>query len=220
VNDDAGRHIPRSLDDLCDPSTLALVVYDMQVGVLGQLPDAEAVVARAVEVVEAARAGGYPIFFLRHMFLPNRLKGIFGLRMAMAWQGVGSPAQLNEFLLRDSPEFALTPEMSPRSDEAVLDKTTMSAFEGTPLGPALRDLGITAFAIVGVALEVGIEPTVRHAIDLGFIPVVVKDACGGRDRSAMDRALAGIAFEGSSVITNVAAFAALLRGPARAGSRT
>jgi nicotinamidase-related amidase len=196
---------------------LALVVYDMQVGVLGQLPDAEAVVARAAEVLEAARAGGYPIFFLRHMFLPNRLKGIFSLRMAMSWQQVGSPAQLKEFLLRDSPEFALVPEMSPRADEAILDKTTMSAFEGTPLGPALRDLGMTAFAIVGVALEVGIEPTVRHATDLGLIPVVVRDACGGRDRTAMDRALAGFAFEGSPVITNVATIAVLLRRSAAAG---
>jgi nicotinamidase-related amidase len=204
--------IPESLEDLCDPRRLALVVYDMQVGVLGQLPDSAAIVQRVVEVLAAARAGGYPIVFLRHMFLPNRLKGVFGLRMAMAWQRVGSPVELEEFLLRDSPEFALVPEMSPRADEAILDKTTMSAFEGTPLGPALRDLGMTAFAIVGVALEVGIEPTVRHATDLGLIPVVVSDACGGLDRSAMDRALTGFAFEGSSVITDVATITALLRG--------
>jgi nicotinamidase-related amidase len=147
------------------------------------------------------------------MFLPNRLKGVFGLRMAMAWQQVDSPTELNEFLLRDSPEFALVPEMSPRADEAILDKTTMSAFEGTPLGSALRDLGMTAFAIVGVALEVGIEPTVRHALDLGLIPVVVSDACGGRDRPAMDRALEAFAFEGSSLITDVTAITSLLHGP-------
>jgi nicotinamidase-related amidase len=132
--------------------------------------------------------------------------------MAMAWQGVDSPAQLGEFLLRDSPEFALVPEMSPRADEAILDKTTMSAFEGTPLAAALRDLGMTAFAIVGVALEIGVEPTVRHATDLGLIPVVVSDACGGRDRAAIDRALAGFAFEGSSMITDVATISPLLRG--------
>jgi nicotinamidase-related amidase len=203
--------IPESLEDLCDPRRLALVVYDMQVGVVGQLPDSAAIVERVAEVLGAARAGGYPIFFLRHMFLPNRLKGVFGLRLAMAWQRVGSTSELEEFLLRDSPEFALVPEMSPRADEAILDKTTMSAFEGTPLGPALRDLGMTAFAIVGVALEVGIEPTVRHATDLGLIPVVVSDACGGRDRSAMDRALTSLAFEGSSVITDVATITALLR---------
>jgi nicotinamidase-related amidase len=209
--DGGGRDIPESLSDLCHPHRLALVVYDMQVGVLSQLSDADEIVAKVVDVLEAARAGGYPIFFLRHMFLPNRLKGLFGLRRAMAWQQVDSPSRLEEFLLRDSPEFALTPEMSPRADEAILDKITMSAFEGTPLAMALRDLGVRAFAIVGVALEVGIEPTVRHAIDIGLIPVVVSDACGGRDQSAMDRALAGFAFEGSSVLTQVATIVELLR---------
>jgi nicotinamidase-related amidase len=205
-----GVDIPESLVDLCHPHRLALVVYDMQVGVLSQLSDADEIVAKVVEVLAAARAGGYPIFFLRHMFLLNRLKGLFGLRTAMAWQRVDSPSRLKEFLLRDSPEFALTPEMSPRADEAILDKITMSAFEGTPLAMALRDLGVSAFAIVGVALEVGIEPTVRHATDVGLIPVVVSDACGGRDQSAMNRALAGFTFEGSSVLTDVATIVGLL----------
>jgi nicotinamidase-related amidase len=214
VEHDPAREIPETLSDLCHPGRLSLMVYDMQVGVLGQLPDADAIVAKVVEVLDAARAGGYPIFFLRHMFLPNRLKGAFALRMAMAWQQADSPAQLEEFLLRDSPEFALVDEMRPRADEAVLDKTTMSAFEGTPLAGSLRDLGTAAFAIVGVALEVGIEPTVRHATDLGLIPIVVADACGGRDREAMDRALAGFAFEGSSMMTDVATITPLLRGSA------
>jgi nicotinamidase-related amidase len=35
----------------------------------------------------------------------------------------------------------------------------MSAFEGTPLSIALRDRGISSIAIVGIAREVGIEPT-------------------------------------------------------------
>ena len=50
--------------------------------------------------------------------------------------------------------------------------------EGTPLDLALRDCGIVAVAIVGVALEVDIEPTVRHAADLGYIPVLVSDTIG------------------------------------------
>jgi nicotinamidase-related amidase len=51
----------------------------------------------------------------------------------------------------------------------------MSAFESTPLDIVLRDCGINAFAIVAVATEIGIEPTVRHGADLGYIPVVVTD---------------------------------------------
>jgi nicotinamidase-related amidase len=57
----------------------------------------------------------------------------------------------------------------------------MSAFEGTPLPIILRDCALNAFAIVGVATEVGIEPTVRHGADLGFIPIVVSDACDAGD---------------------------------------
>ena len=47
--------------------------------------------------------------------------------------------------------------------EQLFDAITMSAFVGTPLDIALRDCGMVAVAIVGVALEVGIESTVRLA---------------------------------------------------------
>src|SRR3954469_9763275 len=67
--------------------------------------------------------------------------------------------------LRDSPGFAIVPELAPRASEAIFDKLAMSAFEGTPLEMALRDCGITAVAIVGIATEIGIEPTARHAAD-------------------------------------------------------
>jgi len=83
-------------------------------------------------------------------------------------------------------------------------------FEGTPLDIALRDCGIGAFAIVGVALEIGIEPTVRHATDLGYIPVVVTDACGSRDQAAAARSLATLAFASGSLQTDSATLATAL----------
>ena len=70
------------------------------------------------------------------------------------------------------------PELEPLESEAVSDKIAMSAFEGTVLNPALRDLGIDCFAICGIATEIGIEPTVRQGADLGYVPVVIADACG------------------------------------------
>jgi nicotinamidase-related amidase len=88
----------------------------------------------------------------------------------------------------------------------VLDKITMSAFEGTPLSIVLRDCGITAVALAGIALEVGIEPTVRHAADLGLIPVIITDACGSGDHKAAQRSLESLEFEGNAVITDVATF--------------
>ena len=96
----------------------------------------------------------------------------------MFWQSKTSPDDVNPWFLRDSPAFGLAPELAVRDDEAILDKITMSAFEGTPLAIALRDCSLKSFVICGIATEIGIEPTVRHGADLGLIPIVVRDACG------------------------------------------
>jgi nicotinamidase-related amidase len=212
-----GLDIPETLEDACDPATMAVIVYDMQAGVLGQLPDGGAeAVDRVSQVLAAARAGGYPVFFTRHMSLPARLMGTAQLRTAMTWQRVDDPEKVESWFLRDTPGFQIVPDLSPRADEAVFDKLAMSAFAGTPLQMALRDLGIRAFAIAGVALEIGIAPTVWHAVDLGLIPVVVTDACGGRDHAAMQRVLDDFRFGGDALITDIAAITPLLAGdPAR-----
>src|SRR5262245_28575068 len=60
-----------------------------------------------------------------------------------------------------------------KADEAIFDKISMSAFEGTPLAMALRDCGLISFMICGIATEIGIDPTVRHGADLGLIPIVI-----------------------------------------------
>lgn len=206
----SGLDIPQTVEDACDPATTALIVYDMQAGVLGQLPDAAQTIERVSGVLTAARAGGYPVFYTRHMSLPPRLMGTAQLRTAMAWQHVDDPEQVQSWFLRDTPGFQIIPDLAPRADEAVFDKLAMSAFAGTPLQMALRDLGIRCFAIAGVALEIGIAPTIWHAADLGLIPVVVTDACGGRDRPAMQRVLDSIRFSGDALLTDTAAITPLL----------
>ena len=62
-----GLEIPQTLEEVCDPSRIALVVYDMQVGVLGQIEQAAEVTDKVLDVVDAARQGGYRVLFLRHM---------------------------------------------------------------------------------------------------------------------------------------------------------
>lgn len=206
-----GLEIPRTLEEVCDPRRLALIVYDMQVGVLRQIKDAEVIAKRVVEVVDAARSAGVRVVFFRHMSMPKQLMGVFQLRMAMTWQRVESPEEVSPWFLRDSPGFHLIPELAPRDTEAVFDKITMSAFESTPLDIVLRDCAINAFAIVGVATEVGIEPTVRHGADLGYIPVVVADACGGGDEKAARRSIDSLEYTGDALLTDTATFCRVLR---------
>src|SRR5207249_6092825 len=133
---------------------------------------------KILKVLSAARRAGVRVFFSRHLSLPKELMGMLQFRMAMAWQRVDSPDEVTPLFLRDAPGFQIIPELQPRPTEGVFDKLTMSAFEGTWLDFALRDCGINAFIVVGVATEIGIEPTARHGADLGYIPVLVTDACG------------------------------------------
>jgi biuret amidohydrolase len=216
-----GLEIPRTLDEVCRPDRLALLVYDMQAGIVVQLPDGAEVTRRVLDVVHAARAGGFRVFYTRHMSLPKEVAGVSQLSMALAWQRAQHVEQVKAPFLRDSPPFQLVSELTPLPTEAIFDKIAMSAFVGTPLDIAMRDCGLNAFAIVGIALEVGIEPTVRHGMDLGYIPVVVTDACGSGDREAATRALAGLQFTGGSYQTDIATIGRLMRErPSDASSRT
>jgi nicotinamidase-related amidase len=207
-----GIPIPRTLDDVCASGRLALLIYDVQVGIVRQVPAAGEIVGRVRQVLDAAREVGMRTIFTRHMSLPRELMGAFQYRMAMAWQGVDDPAAVEPWFLRDSPGFAIVPELAPLASEAVFDKITMSAFEGTPLHITLRDCGISAIAIAGIAMEVGIEPTARHAADLGIIPVIIADACGAGNPDAAQRSLDSLAFTGDALITDAATFCRLIRG--------
>jgi nicotinamidase-related amidase len=198
-----GVRIARTLDDVCNARDMALLVYDMQVGIVSQVGNGGAIVARVGSVLSLARERQVRVFFTRHLSLPRELMGAFQYRTAMSWQRVTTPDAVKPLFLRGSPAFEIVPELTPLPSEAVFDKITMSAFEGTPLPIALRDCGIRAVAIAGVALEIGIEPTVRHGADLGFIPVVVRDACGSGHEEAGKRAIELLEFAGDAVFTDV-----------------
>ena len=206
-----GLHILRTLEEVCDPMRMVFLVYDMQVGIVSQLPNGQEIVGRVAEVLRAAREGGFRVFFSCYMSLPKELMGVFQLRQAMSWQRTERVEQVEPAFPRDSAQLQIVPELSPLPSEAIIDKITMSAFSGTFLDIALRDCGIDAFAICGIAMEVGIEPTVRHGTDLGYIPVIVEDACGAGHEAAGRRSLESLKFAGDSLFTDVVTISDLFR---------
>jgi nicotinamidase-related amidase len=182
----------------------------MQVGIVSQLPDGADVVARVAEVLDLARRAGLRIFFTRHISLPVEVAGVAQLRTAMDWQRLDHVDEVVAPFPRDAPQTRIVPELAPRLSEAVVDKITMSAFSGTYLDIALRDCSIPTFLIAGIALEVGIEPTVRHATDLGYLPIVITDACGWGNAEAAERSLEALAFAGGSLQTDIASLRMVL----------
>jgi biuret amidohydrolase len=198
-----GFSVPTQVEQLADPSRTAVIIYDMQVGIISQIAEGPAVLRKCVELVAAARESGYRIFFTRHMWLPLRAAGVGQLRRAMIWQRTEDSAKLVTPFLPGSSPWQIASELNPRADEVFIDKITMSAFTGTFLDIALRDAQIESFIIAGIALEVGIEPTVRHGADLNYIPIVVTDACGSMTQELKDGTLHS--FETTGEIISVTA---------------
>src|SRR5262245_55375838 len=89
----ASLQVPKSLEEIARPDRCALVVYDMQAGILSQLPHGPQILGKVLEVLEVARGHDFRIVFLRHMSLPTKLAGVFQLRQAMAWQRVDGFAE-------------------------------------------------------------------------------------------------------------------------------
>ncbi|BAT57790.1 peroxyureidoacrylate/ureidoacrylate amidohydrolase RutB [Variibacter gotjawalensis] len=205
-----GLDIPQTLEDVCDPRRMALLVYDMQVGICSQVKSGPHITAQTATVLAAARQAEMRVVFTRHLSMPKSWMGITQFRTAMAWQRKDEPDDVHPWFLRDTPGFEIVPELAPRAGEAVLDKLAFSAFEGTPLEFALRDCGILAIAIVGIATEIGIAPTASHAADLGFIPVIIADACGAGHEEAGQRALKHLEFMGDTMVSDTATFTRLL----------
>jgi biuret amidohydrolase len=187
-----GMEVPASIAEMCRSDRTAVLVYDAQAGILAHVRERETVVARIAGVLAAARASNIPVIYVRHVSVPPRHMGVTALRTAMAWQRLDRAEDVAWAFPPDAVHTQLVAELAPVDGEPVFDKLGMSAFVGTPLEAVLRDRRITTLVIVGAVLEIGIEPTARHAADLGLLPVVVTDACGVVEPEAAERSIVSL----------------------------
>jgi nicotinamidase-related amidase len=104
--------------------------------------------------------------------------GVAALRTAMARQRSKLADDVTEAFPPDAPTRGSPAELAPAAGQPLFDKLGVSALVGTPIEAVLRDRGMTTLVLVGAVLKIGIEPTARHAADLGFLPVVVDNSCG------------------------------------------
>jgi biuret amidohydrolase len=199
-----GLNIPMTLEDICHPEKMALLVYDMQIGIAQQLPGSVEFIQQVKQVVEVARSHQMRIFFSRHTTLPKELAGVSQLKSAMALQRAATVAEVQPNFLPNSAAHAIVPDLTLLPSEVAFDKLTMSAFVGSYLDLALRDARIEAIAVVGAVLEFGIEPTIRNAVDLGYSSVLISDACYSFSEQNRSRSLANL--QSASLITDIKTF--------------
>ena len=156
-----------------DPKTTALVVIDLQRGIVGMptVPHA------ATEVIAKAAA------------LAKRFREKRGL-VVLVHVDAGPSGELFPRPIADierprmtpSPGWSdIVPEMGPEPGDVVVTKHQPSAFFGTDLEIQLRRRGVQTIVLCGISTNVGVESTARTGFEHGFNLVFAEDAMAARD---------------------------------------
>jgi len=127
----------------------ALVVVDVQVGVMQEAWDAPRVIGNVARAVERARAQGAPVFWVQHG---------------------------DEQLPFGSPDWQWVPELKRAADEPLVHKQFNSSFEQTTLEDELARRGVSHVVLAGAATNWCIRATAYGALDRGYDLTLVKDA--------------------------------------------
>ncbi len=158
---------------LPDPDRTALVVIDLQRGIVGRGSAPHAgldVVARANSVAAALRKAGGTVVWLHVTPSPDEKDALMPLTDAPAVTPGQRPADWAD----------LVPEVDRRPEDLFITKRQWGAFYGTELDLQLRRRGIDTIILCGISTNIGVESTARDAFERGYNQVFVEDATAAR----------------------------------------
>jgi nicotinamidase-related amidase len=138
------------------PNT-ALLVVDVQNGVVAGAHARDEVVANVGALVERARAEGVPVVWVQHN---------------------------DQGLVRGSDEWRIVPELSPTDDEPLVEKQYGDSFEDTNLEDVLAGLGVGSLVVAGAQTDMCIRSTLHGALARGYDATLVSDAHTTEDLTA------------------------------------
>jgi nicotinamidase-related amidase len=138
------------------PNT-ALIVIDVQNGVVAGAHERDAVVANVGSLVEKARQEQVPVVWVQHS---------------------------DEGLASGSDEWRIVPELAPDDAEPLVHKSYGDSFEETDLESVLSGLGVGRLVVVGAQTDACIRSTLHGAVVRGYDATLVSDAHTTEDQSA------------------------------------
>lgn len=128
---------------------VALLIIDMQNGVVTNAYNRDVVIANINELIERARRNQIPIVWVQHS---------------------------DEQLQINSNEWLIVPELKPRENEIIINKKYGDAFEDTLLENKLKEIGIKKVFVTGAQTEACIRATLHGSFVRGFDTVLISDA--------------------------------------------
>ncbi|HSP36529.1 MAG TPA: isochorismatase family protein [Frankiaceae bacterium] len=168
-------------------ATPALLVIDLvraytdPAGPFG-LPEPGPAVAATQALVDAARGHGHLVVWTVVRYVPGLADGGLFVRKvpALACFAVDAPGGWGELTLHPDP------------GEPVLVKQYASAFFGTALAPMLLAAGVDTVVVAGVSTSGCVRATAMDAVNSGFRPQVVRQACADRTTALHENNLADL----------------------------
>jgi nicotinamidase-related amidase len=151
----AGPNLPVMTTLPARPNT-ALLVIDVQQGVVASAHERDAVVTIIATLVDKARAEGVPVVWVQH-----------------------SDAHLE----KGSDAWRYVPELTRRESEPLVHKTYGDSFEGTDLEAVLADAGAGHLVVTGAETDACIRSTIHGAFARGYDVTLVGDAHTTNDNS-------------------------------------
>ena len=137
------------------PNT-ALLVVDVQKGVVEGSTERDAVVANVGSLVEKAREAQVPVVWVQHS---------------------------DEHLVKGSDNWQIVPELTPGEEEPLVEKSYGDSFEDTILETVLSGLGVGRLVVAGAQTDECIRSTLHGALVRGYDATLVSDAHTTEDQT-------------------------------------
>jgi nicotinamidase-related amidase len=184
----------------CSPAETALLCIDFEADFLSHeglcaqrgLPvdRLRRVLGPAARIQKAARERGLFVAHMRECYRPD-LADLNAFRKARDTI-IGAPGPLGRFLIAGEKGTEIVAELAPLAGEPVVDKAGFNGFFNTPLDSILRGRGITHLVLVGITSQCCVASTLRGAVDLGYFPLLLADACAAWDDRDHDATVSAI----------------------------
>ena len=181
----------------------ALLIVDFVVAYLDPASPLYAGVEDALasneRLLAAARKAGIPVLFTNVVYTPGGADGGVFYRKVPALR----------LFDKGSPLGAFPASLQPREGELVISKQYASSFFGTHLAATLTAQGIDTLLITGLSTSGCVRATALDACQHGFLPFVVREACGDRHPGPHEANLFDLQAKYAEVISEAEALAHL-----------
>ena len=181
----------------------ALLVMDVQQGIVERYKSAAPLLDHLGTVIRAARSAGLPIIYVTVRFREGYPEISARNRMFAAIRQAGAA------MVETSPATDIHPAVAPQPGDIVVTKRRVGAFTGSDLEVVLRAQDIDHLVLTGIATSGVVLSTLRAAADMDYRLTVLSDCCADGDDEVHRVLLAKVFSRQADVLTAPAWAAAL-----------